>query len=144
MNLTADSVTATGPLTHTGGASDATGRELKRGAMLNATAMVASNFRAVFTLLIARLLGPAALGIFSVAWAATDLVSKIGIIGLDDAVITFVGRATAVGDSVRSRTYLRLANLIAFVQSTVVAILLSFGVRRFGSLVGFDPQLTSA
>lgn len=144
MNLTADPVAACGAPSDLPGGSKTTGQELKRGAMLNATAMVASNFRAIFTLLIARLLGPAALGIFSVAWAATDLVSKIGIIGLDDAVITFVGRAAAVGDQVRSRIYLRVANLIAFVQSAVVAILLSFGVRRFGSLVGLDPRMNSA
>ena len=84
-----------------------TGAELKRGAALNALAMLASNFRAVFTLLIARLLGPIALGIFSVAWATTDLVSKIGILGLDDAVITFVGRSEALGDRRRSRLRIR-------------------------------------
>jgi O-antigen/teichoic acid export membrane protein len=121
-----------------------TGTELKRGALLNATAMIASNFRAIFTLLIARLLGPIALGIFSVAWATTDLVSKIGIIGLDDAVTTFVARAEAVGDRWRSRIYFRVANLVAFIQSTIVAILLSFGLRRAGSFFGLDPQMTSA
>src|SRR5947208_2938602 len=101
------------------------GAELKRGASLNALAMLASNFRAVFTLLVARILGAAALGIYSVAWATTDLVSKIGILGLDDAVITFVGRAEAVGDRLRSRIYLRVASLVAFVQSAIVAALLS-------------------
>ena len=58
--------------------------ELKRGAWTNLIALLASNFRGIFTFLVARLLGPAALGIFSVAWATTDLVSKIGIFGLDD------------------------------------------------------------
>ena len=43
--------------------------ELKRGAWTNLIAMLASNFRGIFTFLVARLLGPAALGIFSVAWA---------------------------------------------------------------------------
>ena len=69
------------------------GAELKRGAWANLIAMLASNFRGIFTFLVARLLGPAALGIFSVAWAATDLVSKIGIFGLDDTIITFIARA---------------------------------------------------
>src|ERR1700732_2779504 len=116
-----------------------TRRELKRGAFLNAAAMLASNFRAIFTLLIARLLGPIALGIFSVAWATTDLVSKIGIIGLDDAVMTFVARAEAVGDRRRSRIYFRAANLIAFIQSAIVAALLSLGLGRAGSFFGLDP-----
>ena len=41
------------------------GAELKRGAWTNLIAMLASNFRGIFTFLMARLLGPAALGIFS-------------------------------------------------------------------------------
>src|SRR5207253_417585 len=52
---------------------DKTGAELKRGAYLNTIAMLASNFRGIFTFLVARLLGPAALGTFSVAWANTAL-----------------------------------------------------------------------
>src|SRR6266568_3172142 len=61
---------------------DETGVELKRGAFLNTIAMLASNFRGVFIFLVARLLGPAVLGTFAVAWAMTDLISKIGIFGL--------------------------------------------------------------
>ncbi|HKP93032.1 MAG TPA: hypothetical protein VJS88_03975, partial [Chthoniobacterales bacterium] len=79
------------------------GPELKRGARANFIAMLASNFRGIFTFLVARLLGPAALGVFSVAWATTDLVSKIGIFGLDDTIITFIARAEARGDHARSR-----------------------------------------
>ena len=41
---------------------DETGVELKRGAFLNTLAMLASNFRGIFTFLVARLLGPAATG----------------------------------------------------------------------------------
>src|SRR5207245_10398260 len=39
---------------------DETGVELKRGAFLNTIAMVAPNFRGLFTFLVARVLGPAA------------------------------------------------------------------------------------
>src|SRR5947209_11900091 len=80
---------------------DDTGAELKRGALVNTLAMLASNFRGIFTFLVARLLGPAALGTFSVAWANTDLVSKIAVFGLDNTIITFVARAEAVGDYAR-------------------------------------------
>jgi hypothetical protein len=41
---------------------DQTGVELKRGAFLNTIASLASNFRGIFTFLVARLLGPVALG----------------------------------------------------------------------------------
>src|SRR6266513_4015198 len=76
---------------------DETGVELKRGAFLNTIAMLASNFRGIFTFLVARLLGAAALGIFSVAWSATDIISKFGVLGLDNAITTFFARSDAVG-----------------------------------------------
>ena len=72
--------------------------ELKRGAFLNTIAMLASNFRGIFTFLVARLLGPAGPGMFSVAWATTDIISKIGVLGLDNAITTFIARSEAVGD----------------------------------------------
>ena len=75
---------------------DETGSELKRGAFFNTIALLASNFRGVFTFLVARLLGPAVLGTFAVAWAMTDLISKIGVFGLDDAITTFIARSQAV------------------------------------------------
>src|SRR5215468_2437620 len=86
---------------------DATGVELKRGAFLNTLAMLASNFRGIFTFLVARMLGPAALGIFSVAWSTTDIISKIGVLGLDNSITTFIARSEAVGNRARSRSLFR-------------------------------------
>jgi O-antigen/teichoic acid export membrane protein len=118
--------------------------ELKRGAWTNFIAMLASNFRGVFTFLVARLLGPAALGVFSVAWATTDLVSKIGIFGLDDTVITFIARAEAAGDRARSRALFRLAVLLGVVQCTLLAGVSIAIVRLLGIRFGLDPQMADA
>src|SRR5437764_15011162 len=100
---------------------DETGVELKRGAILNTIATLASNFRGIFTFLVARVLGPAALGTFSVAWANTDLASKIAVFGLDNAVTTFIARSQATGDFVRNRTLFRAAVVLVLTPSTLVA-----------------------
>src|SRR5438105_13499008 len=99
------------------------GPELKRGARANFTAMLASNFRGIFTFLVARLLGPAALGIFSVAWSTTDIISKIGVLGLDNAITTFIARSEAVGDHARSRSLFRVAAVLGIMQSVVSAVI---------------------
>ncbi len=96
---------------------DQTGVELKRGAFLNTIAMLASNFRGIFSFLVARLLGPAALGIFSVAWSTTDIISKIGVLGLDNAITTFIARSEAVGNRARSRALFRIAVVLGVAQS---------------------------
>src|SRR5438067_5087017 len=114
------------------------GPELKRGAWANFIAMLASNFRGVFTFLVARLLGPAALGVFSVAWATTDLVSKIGIFGLDDTIITFIARAEAAGARARSRSLFRLAVTVGVLQCALLAAISITLVRTLGSRFGFD------
>src|SRR6266536_587774 len=123
---------------------DETGVELKRGAFLNTIAMLASNFRGIFTFLVARMLGPAALGVFSVAWSTTDILSKIGVLGLDNAIITFIARSEAVGHHARSRALFRVAVVLGFAQSTVVAVLAIAAIRLFHHRLHLQPEMASA
>ena len=122
---------------------DKTGVELKRGAFLNTIAMLASNFRGIFTFLVARLLGPAVLGLFSVAWATTDIISKIGVLGLDNAIITFIARSEAVGDRARSRSLFHVAVLLGVVQSVVTAVIVIVGLHFFNNRLHVQPEMVS-
>src|SRR5947207_1299201 len=123
---------------------DRTGVELKRGAFLNTIAMLASNFRGIFTFLVARMLGPAALGIFSVAWSTTDIISKIGVLGLDNAITTFIARSEAVGDRARSRALFRIAVVLGIVQSIITAGIVILALRFFNNRLHVQPQMVSA
>src|SRR5213595_1049738 len=123
---------------------DETGVELKRGAVLNTIAMLASNFRGIFTFLVARMLGPAALGVFSVAWSTTDILSKIGVLGLDNAIITFIARSEAVGNHARSRALFRVAVVLGVAQSAVVAALAIATIRLFNHRLHLQPEMASA
>src|SRR6266704_5259462 len=123
---------------------DETGVELKRGAFLNTIAMLASNFRGIFTFLVARLLGPAALGIFSVAWSTTDILSKIGVLGLDNAIITFIARSEAIGDRARSRALFRVAVVLGVAQSAVTAVIVIAAIRLFHDRLRLQPEMVSA
>jgi O-antigen/teichoic acid export membrane protein len=123
---------------------DETGVELKRGAFLNTIAMLASNFRGIFTVLVARLLGPAALGIFSVAWSTTDIISKIGVLGLDNAITTFIARSEAVGDRARSRSLFHVAVVLGIIQSVITAVIVIIALRFFNDRLHVPPQLVSA
>src|SRR4029453_9939502 len=108
---------------------DETGVELKRGAFLNTIAMLAANFRGIFTFLVARILGPGALGIFSVAWSTTDTISKIGVLGLDNAITTFIARSEAAANRARSRRLFRVAVVLGVVQSIVTAAIVILALR---------------
>jgi O-antigen/teichoic acid export membrane protein len=123
---------------------DEAGVELKRGAFLNTIAMLASNFRGIFTFLVARMLGPAALGIFSVAWSTTDIISKIGVLGLDNAITTFIARSEALGDRARSRALFRVAAVLGVVQSVVTAVIAIVVLRFSNNRLHLQPQLVAA
>ena len=123
---------------------DQTGVELKRGAFLNTIAMLASNFRGIFSFLVARMLGPAALGIFSVAWSTTDIISKIGVLGLDNAITTFIARSEAVGNRARSRSLFRIAIVLGVVQSIITAAIVIVGLLFFNNRLHVQRQVVSA
>ncbi|MEO8439863.1 MAG: oligosaccharide flippase family protein [Spartobacteria bacterium] len=120
---------------------DRTGAELKRGMFFNTIALLASNFRGVFTFLIARLLGAAALGTFLVAWATTDVLSKVGMFGLDNSIIAFIARSEAAGEHARGRALFHLAVVLAVGQSTIVAALAILVVQFAGARMGLDPRM---
>ncbi len=120
------------------------GTELKRGAIGNAIAVLVSNFRSLFTFLVARLLGPAVLGTYMVAWAATDVISRLGVLAFDVAITTFIARAESVGDHGRSRALFRIAVALVVGQCAVVAVLAILAVRLAGEHFGLDRQMIAA
>src|SRR5919201_105666 len=124
--------------------TDSASTELKRGAVVNTLALLASNFRGIFTFLVARLLGPAVLGTFAVAWANLELVSKIAVFGLDNAITTFVARAEAVGDHARSRALFRIAAGIVLAQSVMLSAIVIAAIRLFGHRLPLPREMQSA
>lgn len=120
------------------------GAELKRGALTNTIALLASNFRGIFTFLLARLLGPATLGTFLVSWAATDIFSKVGIFGLDSTITTFIARSEAAGDRARSRALFRLGVTMAVLQCAALAAVSIVALSLFGRRLGLDPRMVAA
>jgi O-antigen/teichoic acid export membrane protein len=115
--------------------------ELKRGALVNAVALFASNFRGIFTFLVARLLGPATLGTFLVAFVTADVISKIGMVGLDNTIIAFIARAEVAGDRARSRALFHLVVLLAMGVCTALAALMIGAIQLFGDRLSFPAQM---
>lgn len=116
-------------------------RELKRGALVNAIALFASNFRGIFTFLVARLLGPATLGTFLVAFVTADLISKIGMLGLDNTVIAFIARSEMAGDRARSRSLFRIAVALAVGASILLAALVIGAIQLWGDRLSLPAKM---
>lgn len=120
------------------------GVRLARGSLVNLAATLASNLRGIFTFLVARLLGPAVLGSFALAWSLVDLVSKIGNFGLDSATATQVARREAVGDRDGSRRILRAALGWGLLCSVVTAAIGTLGLRWWQAQAHLTGEVASS
>jgi len=121
----------------------ADGHHLARGAAANTLVLLAANFRGIFTFLIARLLGAAAFGRFGAVFATTDLISKVGMLGLDSSIVPIVATRAAAGDGDGSRRAFRRAILCAGSASVMLALAAfafvdwAAGARPFAALESF-------
>src|SRR5204862_6337506 len=71
-------------------------------------------------------------------------LSKIGIFGLDDTIITFIARSEATGDRARSRALFRLAVLLGVMQCAILAGISITLVHLFCNRLGLDGQMVDA
>ena len=118
-----------------------TGTELARGAIVNTVALVAANLRGIFTFLTARLLGNSALGTFGIAWSTTDLLSKLGIFGMDTSTIALVSAREAAGDRAGSRALMRRAIMFGLLFSVVTSLVGIVSFRTIGERFGVRPDV---
>jgi O-antigen/teichoic acid export membrane protein len=122
----------------------ADGAALARGAFINTIAFLASNLRGIFTFLVARLLGSVALGVFGLAWATMDLLSKFSTLGFDYSAIAFIAKAEGVGDRDSSRRVMKTALAVSFSSSVLLAIGGFWAVWTLGPSIGVRPEFVRA
>jgi O-antigen/teichoic acid export membrane protein len=113
------------------------GYDLARGAAANLLVLLAANFRGVFTFLIARVLGEAALGRFGLMFAATELLSKAGMLGLDGGIVPVVATRAAAGDGEGARRLFRWAVVAALAVSVPLALIAVPGMNWLARVDGF-------
>jgi O-antigen/teichoic acid export membrane protein len=114
------------------------GHHLARGAAANALVLLASNFRALFVFLIARLLGEAALGRFGLAFATTELLSKAGMLGFDNSIIPFLAPRAQSGDRSGAQRLFRRALTFAAVASTALSLVAIPVIAWLAATQGLD------
>lgn len=117
------------------------GAALARGTFFNTVALLASNLKGIFALLIARLLGSQVLGTYSVAWAAIDIISKITTFGFETSATTYVARCEAAHDTAGSRRIMQTALTIGIGLSVVIAAAGFVFGAAIGALTGQPPEL---
>ncbi len=73
-------------------------RDIVRGAFVNLAGTVIRSLKFILFIVLGRLYGPEGIGLFLLALATVDLFSNIGILGLDQTVLTLAARRHADAD----------------------------------------------
>lgn len=117
------------------------GRTLTRGIAANAATLAAMSVRGVMSVVIARVLGGDTLGAYLLAFAWMDVLSQVGVFGLDQAAMTFTARARGAGHPAAARSVFRMAAFwsVALSIMPMVAVWMAVAVGwppavRVGSL----------
>ena len=101
------------------------GRKVAKEAFVSFGGMgIGSVFRYLFSILLARWIGPQMLGIYSLGNAITRIGEIFGLMGLDNGVLRYVSREKDNNDNVKNTIYSSIK--MGFLSSTTVALLLYF------------------
>ena len=95
--------------------------QVLQGTLVNGLALIVGAFGTLFPVLVARLLGEAALGAYALAWATADLLSKLGIFGLDQTTVSAIAQRRAAGDGNGVHAVFRRALAGGLAASVLVA-----------------------
>ena len=101
------------------------GRKVAKEASISFGGMgMGSLFRYLFSIMMARWLGPQMLGIYSLGNAITRIGEIFGIMGLDNGVLRYVSREKEKNDNVRNSIYSSIK--MGFISSILIGLLLYF------------------
>ena len=101
------------------------GRKVAKEASISFGGMgMGSLFRYVFSIMMARWLGPQMLGIYSLGNAVTRIGEIFGIMGLDNGVLRYVSREKEENANVRNSIYSSIK--MGFVSSIIIGVLVYF------------------
>ena len=117
---------------------------LLRGIATNILTITVGALGALFTLLVARLLGKAALGGFLLAWATADLLSKLGTLGLDQGTTALVARRRAEAGPGGARAVFRFAVAAGLSLSGLVGGVAWLALGWIGHAIGQTPDMVAA
>lgn len=95
----------------------------------------------LYSFILARQLGAEGLGLYALAFSVILISAQFGELGMRGAVMRFVGAAVGTGNHARAVSVLRVALLIAFSVTTILASLLWLSAEAVASTIFNKPEL---
>jgi O-antigen/teichoic acid export membrane protein len=118
-------------------------RKLAKGVLVNILGMLAKSSRPIFLVIFSRMLGAEKFGLYMLAFATQEIVSKLAALGLDQGVTRLVGRLRAQGRDQDVRAVVQKSLMVGIMTSAVVALVLGLSAGRLSQLLLGTDRLVS-
>ncbi len=103
-------------------------RDIARGTVTNFLGVLARSLNLIFYIFLSQVYGAQIVGIFVISRSYVDIISKLGILGLDRGILTQAARHKARGDEATLYRTVAQALWIGLVATSVVIVLLEVGI----------------
>jgi O-antigen/teichoic acid export membrane protein len=120
------------------------GADLLLGTLATSAATAVAALGALFPFFVARLLGREALGTYAVAWGTADILSKFGILGLEQTTVSLAAAHRARGDVAGVRRLLQDALRIGLGLTLAVCVVATAFIGWLGPRLMQPPDLVRA
>jgi O-antigen/teichoic acid export membrane protein len=116
-------------------------RDIARGAAVNFVGVLARTSNVLFFIVLGRLYGVEITGMFILTRATMDVLSKLGILGLDRGILTLASRYHAEGREDDVYRVIGQALFIGSCASLIIFSLIQLGARPLAADLFKDPAL---
>ena len=99
-------------------------KDIAKGASVNLIGVIVRSFNFIFYLLLARLYGADATGLYLLGWSTVDISSKLGILGLDRSMLKFVAEAQTAKDDAAMYRHIAHALQLGIMFALIVTVIL--------------------
>jgi O-antigen/teichoic acid export membrane protein len=115
--------------------------DIASGALINSLGIGASMLNFGFYFLLTHLYGAATTGLYLISWATVDMASKIGILGLDRAILSKAAPHYSEGNKDEIYRLIIQALLIGLIASTIIFLLLFGATNLIVTYFYHKPEL---
>ncbi len=116
-------------------------KDIAKGAMTNFIGIVTRSLGLIFLVVVARLYGTHITGLFLLSRVSIDMISKLGILGFDRAILSVCAMKTAERNEAGLYRTLGQAFLIGLAASTGLALLLQTSAGSLADRFFQEPEL---
>lgn len=116
-------------------------KDIAKGAAVNVFGEILKSLKPIYLVVITRLFGAGAFGLYTLAWAVIDLVSNLGGFGLDKGLIRFLPQHRNTRDEAGAHRIIATALAIGVVVSLIATAVVYLGAPLISETIFQKPGL---